>query len=61
MEQAQRYENVSEEEKERLTKEYFKGHVGKLKRGTALSVLAGPDDNKKLAESVLSKPSGSFE
>ena len=44
-EQANRYENISDAEKERLTKEMFKGHVGKLKRGTALSVLAGPNDN----------------
>ena len=44
-EQANRYENISDAEKERLTKEMFKGHVGKLKRGTALSVLEGPNDN----------------
>ena len=60
METANRYENISEAEKERISREMFKGHVGKLKRGTALSHLAGPDDSQKIGDSVL-PASESFE
>tara|TARA_B110000305_G_C19152971_1_gene498952 strand:+ start:495 stop:722 length:228 start_codon:yes stop_codon:yes gene_type:complete len=39
LEDADRYENLSQDQKREITSKLDKGHIGKLRRGTALSQM----------------------